>query len=56
MAVRSWMVVGSCMVIVKFGYRVKVCDCQPAGILVAFSVSAPSAWQLLEQPGAPMDC
>ena len=36
MAVRSWMVVGSCMVVVKFGCRVKICGRIPAGIPVAF--------------------
>jgi len=36
MAVRSWVVVGSCMVVVKFGFHLKICGRIPAGIPVAF--------------------
>jgi len=36
MAVRNWMVVGSCIIIIKFGYRLNVCGRTSADIPVAF--------------------
>ena len=47
MAVFIWVVVGACMVGIKFGRRVKFYGRTPADVPVAFLGSSPSAWQLL---------
>ena len=55
MAVCIWVVVGACILVVKFGRRVKVYGRTPADSPAAFLVLFPSAWQHLVRPGVPTD-
>jgi len=54
MAVFIWVVVGACMVGIRFGCRVKFYDRTPGDVPVVFLGSFPSFWQLLVRPDAPM--